>query len=95
MSKVNFVKVERNSFSDSKTGRNVDYCKFHCLVPSIETENSFGFDVESFTTKYGNYDMIKRYVKEGKSVDVELEYVKQKDGLYKAKVIKIGDMNLV
>lgn len=95
MSKVNFVKVERNSFNDEKTGRKVDYCKFYCLVPTPETDNSFGFDVESFTTKYGNYDTIKGYAKKGTPVDVELEYVKQKDGLYKAKIVKIDGLDLV
>lgn len=93
MSKLNIVKVERNTFSDEK-GKEVSYCKFHCLVATPESENSCGYNIESFTTKYDNYDIIKNFVKAGKSVEAEFNYIRQRDGMYKAKLSKIDGIEL-
>lgn len=93
MAKVNIVRVERNSFCDAK-GKTVSYCKLHCLVPTLDTENSSGHSIETYTTKYENYDVIKNILKANKVVDLQCEFTKRQDGLYKAKPVKIDEIDL-
>lgn len=91
MSKINIVKVERNVFKDTK-GKEVSYCKFYSLVATPESEDSCGYDIETFTTSYDNYDIIKNFVKAGKTVEAEFKYVRQRDGKYKAQLLKIDEI---
>jgi len=90
---TSLLKVERNSFKDNK-GQEIKYCKIYCLVPVEKNNNSVGFDVKTFVTKYEHYDKIVEIYKTNKAVDISFELVEVQNGLYKKKPTKIGDLVL-
>lgn len=93
--KTSIIKVEKNSFTNKETGEVIEYSKIHCLVPVDKKENSVGYDVESYTTKYEHYDKLVKIFEENKPVDISFELVKVNDkGHYKKKPIKINDWSL-
>lgn len=93
MKTVEILRVIRNSFTGSD-GKAVSYCKFYTRSSGVETENSFGYDVEVYNTNYDNYDVIVDFVKSGKPVQMKLEFVQQTNGLYRGKVTKLNDITL-
>ncbi len=88
------IRVTRNSFTDKSSGKEVKYCKFITLTNSDDTENSCGYDIGEYTTKYENYDKLASLLKTGKSVTLKCDYVKQLNGLYRIKVLAVNDTSL-
>lgn len=93
MKVVEILRVIRNSFIGSD-GREVKYCKFYTKSTGTETDNSCGYEIEAYNTKYDNYEVVADLVKTGKPVQMKLDFIKQSNGLYRGKVTKLNDITL-
>lgn len=92
--KYSIVRVERNSFK-GKDGNDVSYSKITFLVPVETTENLTGYDIESYTTKKENYNILVEIFKKNKPVDVDFDLVKvDNQGRYKKKIKRIDEIDL-
>lgn len=91
--KISLINVKRNEFV-SKNGEVVRYCKFSGLTGIETTENEVGSQVVTFSTKYENYSKLVDLFNKKQFVEIEVEYVKQLDGLFKQKAKKINDIEL-
>lgn len=93
MKTVEILRVIRNSFTGSD-GKEVNYCKFYTRSSGVDTEDSCGYEIEVYNTKYDNYEVIKDLFKTGKPVQLKLDFVKQTNGLYRGRVSKLNDITL-
>ena len=85
--------VEGKAFT-GHDGKPVSYTRFGLLLPTANdgTERKKGYDSFLFTTKAEHYEKISSLV--GSTVNVELTFVPNNEGLYKRKVSKINDFAL-
>lgn len=87
--KVQVLGAEQNVFKD-KENRTISYCKIVYISGSLDDEMHFGKTIDSTTCKYEYFSDIKQCIKNNQLVEVEFEYVKQRDGSYKRKVKTIN-----
>lgn len=92
--KALFIYAEKNSFANKETGEVIDYCKMSFLTKAEQKDNITGYEVCNVTTKASNYDRIKNFVSVKNEVEIEEEYIRAKDGLFKRKISKINDVEL-
>jgi len=92
--KAMFLRLEKGSFPDSKTGEIIDYCKMTFATKVEDNKDILGYELFATTTKATNYSKIKDFVSIKNPVEIEEEYVRAKDGLFKRKVSKINDIEL-
>lgn len=90
---VKLTKVRRYSY-ESKDGDIREGCVFDCLVPVEEDNDTVGFDLRTYKTKYSNYSKIVELYNHEDIVPLELEYVSMRNGNYYAKAISLGDIEL-
>lgn len=92
--KAMFLRLEKGSFPNEKTGEIIDYCRMTFATKVENSENILGYDLFSVTTKASNYSKIKDFVSIKNPVEIEEEYIRAKEGLFKRKVSKINDVEL-
>ena len=91
--KISLINVKRNEFVNDK-GEVIKYCKFSGLTGMESSDNEVGSQVLTFGTNYNNYSKLVDLFNKKQVVDLEVEYVKQLDGLYKQRAKKINDIEL-
>jgi len=91
--KLSLISVKRDEFVTDK-GEVVKYCKFSGLTPIETSENQVGSRIESFNTKYENYSRLVDLLNKKQIVEVEVDYARQLNGLFKQKAKKINGIEL-
>lgn len=91
---VTLVKVNRYSYESKGDGVIHEGCAFDVMASSIQDDNTIGYDVKSYRTKYSNFAKLVDLFKANKPVELEVEYVQMRNGNYYAKAKKVNDIEL-
>lgn len=91
--KTNLIKVTRYAYED-KTGVFHSGCIFSCMIPTLDTEDSFGYDVKDFRAKYEMFEKLKTLYQENKPVDLVVEYIPMRNGNYYLRAKAINGIEL-
>lgn len=92
--KTQITHVIRSEFTNAN-GENIPYCKFDVIENVIDNENEYGFITSSLSSKVDNFNKLLTYAKSKQEVNLEIEFITNKDGSVKRRATKINNDVLV
>lgn len=92
--KTQITHVIRSEFTNAN-GDKVPYCKFDVIENVFDSENEYGYVISSISSKVDNFPKLLAYAKQKQDINLEIEFVTNKDGSIKRKVTKINNDVLV